>query len=718
VNPQPATRRNFLRDTALAAAATAAWPLQDHSAWGNPAGKVAFDRILEPQQAWHQLWLQAEAHRLRSNDRTPESAEEWADRKTQIREALRRSFGQFPERPTELNPKILGRIERDGFSIERLLFQTRPNVWVPANAYVPDERQGKLPAVLCVHGHWPGARIDPHVQARCLGLVKLGYFVLAIDAFSAGERSLDPQQPMYHGAMFGAGLWPAGIPLLGLQLYDNIRAADYLQSRSEIDPDRLAITGASGGGNQTMYAGAFDERFKAVVPVCSVGTFQSYLSTANCVGETLIAGLSYTEEGHLLALTAPRALMVINATQDALCFSVEEAAKSIAAAKPIFKLLKAEDRIRHVIVDSKHDYNQPMREAMYGWLDRWLRQRGDGSPVPEPPIDTEELDTLRCFPDGLRPKTFHLLPAVMHAAARDKANAIATPASPQQWAEQANAMRAKLLADVLGPFPSRSPFNEAFLAEDEILAHRRTAFRFDAEPNMPIPGWWLDAGDRKADLRLVVAVHPEGKSAALKEELVIQLARKPCHLLLLDLRSTGETASPIDPLGSCPDHNSARWSIWIGRPLVAQWAWDLIRTIEFAKLATQRPNAPVHLIGFAEAGLAALVTPITDDRVATVTATGTLAGYVTPAPFERQRMAAMIPDILSAGDIPHLAALRAPQRLAFLNPVDAQAAPLSTDQANASFAFTRHIYDLQGASPKLKIGPAAPTGELADWILA
>src|SRR5262249_9267570 len=170
----------------------------------------------------------------------------------------------------------------------------------------------------------------------------------------------------------------------GLQLCDNMRAVDYMITRPEVDADKLAITGASGGGNQSMNAGAWDERFKAVVPVCSVGTYDAYLGAACCACEVLPGALTFVEEGDILALVAPRALMVINATRDGHQFSVGEAQKSIARARPVFELLGAPDRLRHVVMESGHDYSKPMREAMYGWLARWLSGQGDGSPIEEP----------------------------------------------------------------------------------------------------------------------------------------------------------------------------------------------------------------------------------------------------------------------------------------------------------------------------------------------
>src|SRR4051812_36188436 len=211
-------------------------------------------------------FIRSQAKKLREKDEAPRTKAEWEKRRTELREKMFAAMGEFPTKPCDLEPRTLGTLKRDGYVIEKLVLQSRPNVWVTATAYVP-EAKGKVPAVLCAHGHWPWARRDPVVQARCLGLVKLGFFVLAVDAFGAGERHTAPARGTYHGSLYGATLWPSGHTLLGMQVHDNRRAVDYLRTRPEVDGERLGITGASGGGNQSMYAGALDERLKAVVPV-------------------------------------------------------------------------------------------------------------------------------------------------------------------------------------------------------------------------------------------------------------------------------------------------------------------------------------------------------------------------------------------------------------------------------------------------------------------
>ena len=150
---------------------------------------------------------------------------------------LRQAWGGLPPEPCPLDARILGTLDRDGYRVERIIFRTFPDVWMTANAYVP-RREGKRPAILAVHGHWKGAKQDPVVQARCIGAAKLGFFVLAVDAFGAGERGVGKALGEYHGAMTAATLLPIGLPLSGLQVEENRRAVDYLRTRPEVDPDR------------------------------------------------------------------------------------------------------------------------------------------------------------------------------------------------------------------------------------------------------------------------------------------------------------------------------------------------------------------------------------------------------------------------------------------------------------------------------------------------
>src|SRR5438045_1686599 len=130
-----------------------------------------------PPNKQYLAFVKKQAADMRSGDKAPATAKAWKTRAEQLRKDLLAAWGGFPEKKCPLEPKVLGIIPQDGYRIEKVVFQTRPGVWMTANAYVPD-RKGKMPAILMVHGHWKGAKQDPVVQSRCMGAAKLGFFVL------------------------------------------------------------------------------------------------------------------------------------------------------------------------------------------------------------------------------------------------------------------------------------------------------------------------------------------------------------------------------------------------------------------------------------------------------------------------------------------------------------------------------------------------------------
>jgi cephalosporin-C deacetylase-like acetyl esterase len=661
-------------------------------------------------------FVRSQTRAARAGDTPPQTLEDWTRRRLQIRTRLARAYGEFPATPCTLDPQLLGTIDRDGYRIERLIFQSRPGVWVTANAYVPTHATGKRPGVLSVHGHWPWARIDPVPHARAIGLVKLGYFVLAVDAFGAGERAIEPSRGTYHGSLLGASTWPVGTPLVGLQVYDNMRAADYMISRPEVDGDKLAITGASGGGNQSMNAGAWDERFKAVVPVCSVGTYDAYVGAACCVCEVLPGGLTIAEEGDILALVAPRALLVISATRDAHQFSVGEAEKSVARARPAFELLDASDRLRHVAIDSGHDYNRPMREALYGWLARWLKDEGDASPIAEPEISLEEVDRLRCFPDNVRPASFTLMPAFVHEQAKQNVRRLVRPDHRERWEADALLMKTRLETRIFGGFP-RSTAGKFEAAEPSHGQDtREQPFVLYPEPGVPIPCVLLRRKNLQGALGTVILVDPAGKEAALKTRMVHTLLDGGWQILALDLRATGETAVANDTVTDAIDHNSTEWSIWMGRPILGQWCWDLMRAMDELEARDDVDVRNLALVGSGAGGLAAICTAALDERVRSVAAFGLLASFVTPLAPQGHRMATFVPFILEIGDVAHLAALVAPRRLIIARPVDAQSQSLNDQASSLAFSFTQQVYHWYATPGALRIEASFSEDLLAEAL--
>lgn len=182
------------------------------------------------------------------------------------------------------------------------------------------------------------------------------------------------------GNNLGSHLMNIGETLIGIEISDNIRGVDLLCSLPYVDQRKVGATGASGGGNQTMWLAAMDDRVKAAVPVVSVGTFSSYIMGTPCICEVMIDALTFTEEAGILALIAPRALKMCNHKKESnAAFKPSEMLRSYNNAKPVFKMLGVENNINYEVFDLSHGYMAEDREAMLGWFDLHLKGIGTGA---------------------------------------------------------------------------------------------------------------------------------------------------------------------------------------------------------------------------------------------------------------------------------------------------------------------------------------------------
>ena len=646
----------------------------------------------------------------------PATLEGWQKRLDKVREGLHGSFGRLPETDASLDPEILGVIERDGYAIERLTFQTLPGVRATANLYRPEPGGARRAGVLCVHGHWAWARIDPNVQARCVGLVKRGYVVLAIDAFGAGERAIEPKSGTYHGALDGGSLWPTSTSLLGVQVYENRRAVDYLISRAEVDPTKLAITGASGGGNQAMYAGATDDRLKAVVPVCGVGRLEAYLGQGCCVCEVLAGGLRYATTGDILAMIAPRSLLVINATRDAIQFSVGEARVSVDYARERYRLLGVSDKIRQMPIEGEHGYSKPMREALYGWLDRELNSRGNGAPISEPELTLEDPRDLRCYPDGpSRPKTILTIPAFAIREGQARLNEAAPIADhKERWEADALRMKILLSEDVFGGFPKLGPLDLVLNTNGDSDEARLTS-----EPGIRLLGrrFRTTAAERRGSALLLRFAG----SAGSDDSAVRILRENGRDVWTVDLRATGIGLGGSTPVHGVADHNPAEWALWVGRPLIGQWTWDALRWLDAVNMVDDPEGSGRGPIVVGQ-GAFSLVAFLAAGFHRKISACASLNGLVSlvgekPLPWKGIPFGLLAPGILEAGDVGQLAALAAPRRLLIAGAVEPGGELASRERHKICFESTRTIYDNFRALNEFTVSPESDSlRALSAWL--
>ncbi len=651
-------------------------------------------------------FIRRSARELRHGEAIPKSLEQWQQLRSTVRKNLVAAIGLSTDKPGPVPVRTVREQERDGYRIEHLVLRTirTGDGWIemPANAYVPVMPFGDpkpAPAVLCVHGHWSGAKQDPVVQSRCIGLAKLGYFVLSVDAFGAGERGLKTALGEYHGEMVAATLWPTGTLLAGIQVWENMRAVDYLQSRPEVDGKRLGVTGTSGGGNQTIYSGALDERLKCVVPVCSVGNYQAYLGAACCMCELVPGALTFADQWQVLGLVAPRALMAISATRDAVQFSVAEAKKSIDGARRVFDLYKRSEAIRHVPIESGHDYNQPMREAMYGWMSKHLKGVGDGSPIPEPKLKPEDREAVRVWPKNSRPATHISLPQYSQHLAAAAMRKQVEPVHEEHWESEVEWRVAwlKRLCRVPGDVKP----------DESKGGGRKTGkfleFDFEAEPGIGVTTRW-EGGSEKLD-RLAVVLDLGGADVAWKSNEYARAKKSGWDVAVIELRATGEGAPRGNQVRRALDHNASQWAMWIGRPLITQWVTDIRGTLDQLARFVYRSRLPrVRVVGRGAAGSLAVVAAAVDLRIHEVQTVGAPVSVISDQPYGEGPLGVLIPGSLhTIGDLPQMMSLLAPRPLKIVDPVSAGGEPLDGAAAAVALKHTRATYRVLKAERALTV---------------
>ena len=335
-----------------------------------------------------------------------ESAGDWERRAKSIREQVLVSCGLWPmPDKAALDAKVFGKIERDGYSVEKVYFRTYPGFYLAGNLSRPlGKGTGPFPAVLNPHGHWDAGRLADEeagsIPARCISFARQGMIAFSYDMVGYNDTrfaGLAAGENIHrkYGTSRTDELW--GINSMGLQLWNSIRALDFLESLPDVDRKRLACTGESGGGTQTFLLGAVDDRLAAQVPVVMVShSMQGGCACENAPG--LRVDFSNME---IAAAAAPRPQLIVGATGDWTKATMEVEGPSIAKA---YRALGAEERLKYVRFDFGHNYNKTSREAVYDWLGHRLLEPPDTAQLKEQPYQKEADADLRVFPDGKLPE--------------------------------------------------------------------------------------------------------------------------------------------------------------------------------------------------------------------------------------------------------------------------------------------------------------------------
>jgi dienelactone hydrolase len=313
----------------------------------------------------------------------------WQKRAAELKEHLLFALGLWPlPEKTPLNARVFNRIRYPDYQVEKVVFESYPGFFVTGNLYSPRRYSGKLPAVLCPHGHWSNGRYENtdecSVPGRCINLARQGYVVLSYSMVGFNDSRQLPHQNLSGRA----SLW--GHNLMGLQTWNSIRALDLLLELREVDSQRIGITGASGGGTQTILAAAIDDRLQAAVPVNMVSSI--FQGGCDCENAPHLRLDSYNTE--IAALFAPKPLLLVCCTRD---WTRNNPQVDFPEIQQIYQFFGAPEKIGCEQFDYGHNYNQDSREAMYRWLGHWLGNLPDWQQLKEMPFQVEKTEDLEAI---------------------------------------------------------------------------------------------------------------------------------------------------------------------------------------------------------------------------------------------------------------------------------------------------------------------------------
>jgi hypothetical protein len=335
--------------------------------------------------------------------RHPKSLEEWRPRAAWLREHILASAGllPMPDR-TPLNAVVFGERKHDDYIVSKVYFESLPGFLVTGNLYKP-VGDGPFPAIVSPHGHWDYGRLEnsavASVPGRSINLARQGFVVFTYDMIGYNDSRWYPHTPShtFHDREFGGrreNLW--GLTLAGMQLWNSIRAVDFLQSLPMVARDRIGATGASGGGTQTFLLSAVDERIAAAAPVNMISLHMQ----GGCLCENMPGLRLDTNNVELAAVFAPRPLLMVSATGD---WTNETMELEYPEMQRFYDLFGAKDHVYGVRFNAPHNYNRESREAVYAWMARWLKGAPANVQVKEKEFRPDPLPELMVFANRPRP---------------------------------------------------------------------------------------------------------------------------------------------------------------------------------------------------------------------------------------------------------------------------------------------------------------------------
>jgi cephalosporin-C deacetylase-like acetyl esterase len=651
-----------------------------------------------------------------------DTSAEVESRREYVREKLLAAIGALPER-TPLNAQTTGTIERDGYRIDKVVFESRPRLYVTGSVYVPTTGAPPHPAILVPLGHEANGKAHVATQRLATTFARNGFVVLVFEPIGQGERV-----QLWDAATGASAVEFASVEhtLAGTQcallghsmashfVWDAMRALDYLAARPDVDAARLGVTGNSGGGTITAFVAALDDRVKAAAPSCFITSWRRLLETMgpqdaeqNPTG-FLAARLDFAD---LVVAAAPKPYLILSATRD--FFPIDGARSTFREAQRLYAVAGAGENVTMFEADDVHGYSAPRRAAAYRFMNHWLK--GDDAPLEEAALEPLGARGLACTTTGQLATS--LGGETIFSLHRTAANPALAPRPGVSKREELDRFRTELRVTVerLTAFQRPSaPVRVRSTGQVVRKGYRIDELSFESEPGVVVPALAFVPAGPPDKHRAVLWVDGRGKAAAAAPGGAIErLVRDGAVVLAIDVRGTGETLEEAARGWSVfGPFKSAMTGLLLDEPLVGLRVVDVVRGLDVLAARTDVDASKLSVTGRGSATVVVLHAAVLDDRIADVTLDRMLVTYasVFESDVHRNVFQSIVPGALPAYDFPELVASLAPRPVRILTALDARGVRMDTAEVERRYAAARAAYATAAAPGSLVIRGRAPQG--------
>lgn len=659
---------------------------------------------------------------------------DWAAYRTSVRRNLAGLVGPFPEK-TPLNARITGVVRKDGYRIEKVIYESQPGFHVTAALFIPDHLRGKAPAILYCSGHSDGGFRSPAYQGMSVNLAKKGFVVLAFDPIGQGER-LQYFNPKTGKSEFGNGsstrehtrsgsqCFLTGDSLARYEIWDGIRSIDYLLTRPEVDPARLGITGRSGGGTQTAYIAAFDERILAAAPENYLTTFDSVLKMRGPQDpeQNFYRGIARGfDQADLVIARAPKPTLIVATTRD--IFNIEGTRAVLAEAQRAHAALGGSaDTMTMTVDDAEHMSTKKNREATVAFFRKYLNLPGDNN---------ADENSGRLGDEDLRVTETGQVSTALHSETVFSLNRRRAEQLEQQLDERRRDLPKHLAAvktdaaRLAGytPLAGGATQSVVFTGRFQREGYAIEKYLLPVDSRYAIP--LLAFVPAQATKNVVLYLHPGGKAvqAGVGSEMEM-LVKEGCTVIAPDtIGLPGEIGPGVVAKPEAGPPRLWYGYVLLGKSMVGRQMADVIRVTRFAQ--SRFRVAPGDLAGLArgECGPILLHTAAITGafrKIAMIDAPLSYRSLAMTPTYEPNYIPVAVPSALTAYDLPDLAASLAPRQVLIAGPRDARGAPADAQQVEQDTAVIREAFAANASHLKIAAAPgpdqAALRALVAEWL--